>query len=232
MEKEMVSDSQGALADKNIWYTTKDPDFVEISLRSLVRPSWLDYRPVLQGRYSSSVLKPLSNYVENIGTEPSIVSIIGNTVRFRFYLYADIYLLGENDSFYNVDRTWMRQYYLTDKHLNDPDNQCFDGTFKFFVPWFIEDNLEVRYEQCSDVESPVLVEATNDFWHKPVINSESISRPMFLSPHFVSFKFKKYGSHMEDDIFGIPRRGAPIFDMVASVSDIMLKRIKEQYAYN
>jgi hypothetical protein len=234
MNKEIVEDAQGALKNKRIWYDTPDPDFVEISLKSLLQPGWLDYRPVMRGENGANPMRPLSNYVENIGHKPSLVSIVGNTARIRFYLYADIYLNmdKQTEELYHVDRTWMRQYYLTKKVIDDTEGQCFDGTFKFFVPWFLDENVEVSYEPCSDVESPVLVEPFTDFWHKPIINSEAISKPMFLSPHFVYFKFKKHGSHMKDEDFGIARRGAPIFDILVTVSDIIIERIKEQYAYN
>lgn len=225
MDKEMIHDSQGAIDNKNIWYDTEDPDFVDISLKSMVNRSWLSYKKVLEGKYQDSIIKPLSNYVQNIATPPSLVSIEGSKVKLRFHLYADMYLLKEEGKdLYHVDRPWMRQYYNT-KHTMPEREDCFEGTYKFFVPWFVDANLEVSYLQ-PDVESAFIVEETKDFWYKPPTDA------LFLHPHFVMFKFKKIGSHMEDAELGIPRRGSPTFDMEFSGDDIMVERIKEFYANN
>ena len=51
-----------------------------------------------------------------------------------------------------------------------------------------------------------------------------------VMPHFVFFKFRKEGAHMQENNFGIARRGDAMFDMTATVSDIIVEQIKEQYA--
>lgn len=227
MEKrQILNDYHHSLDDREIWYDTKDPNFIEISMRSRVRHSWLSYQPVLASKYANSPIKPTSGYVANIGYEPSLVDISGNQVTIRNYLYADMYLLKDDTQdlgFYHIDRPWMRQYYLTSEVIPDND-YCFNGTFKFFVPWFLDDNVEVTYLNVA--ESPFLVQGKTDFWFKPHSGHE------FVNPHMVAFKFKKIGKHMEDNELGIPRRGDPMFDMQFRVSDIMLERIKEYYANN
>jgi hypothetical protein len=221
-DNKLINDANGDIQQKRIWYNTPDPNFIELCKKSRVAGSWMSYQKVLSGTYGNAPIKPISNYVAKIGHEPSLVSINGNTVRLRFHLYADMFLLKEEGKdLYHIDRTWVRQYYLTN-HKMPPRDDCFEETFKFYVPWAIDDNVEVSY-LSPDTETPFVIEETKDFWYKVPNNIEEVS------PHFVSFMFKKVGKHMEDDELGIPRRGDAMFDMEARVSDIMVERIKEYY---
>jgi hypothetical protein len=225
MEKQLIKDVNGDLTRKEIWYETPDPNFIELCRDSRVAGSWMSYQKVLSGEYANSPIKPISNYVANIGYRPSLVSITNNTVRLRFHLYADMFLLKEEGKdLYHVDRTWIRQYYLTN-HKMETREDCFEETFKFYVPWAIDESVEVSYLQ-PDIETPFIIQEKKDFWYKVPNNIEEVG------PHFVSFMFKKVGSHMEDNELGIPRRGDAMFDMEATVSDIMVERIKEYYANN
>lgn len=226
MEKKILHDPGDIIADQRIWYKSPDPDFIELSKKSRVKPSWLEYPYVLEGRYAESAIKPVNGYVEHMGYEPKVIGINGNQITIRVFLYADMYIISDDSEdlgFYHIDRPWMRQYYLTEETL--PDNDfCFPGTFKFFVPWFIDESLAVSYHNVED--SPFLIQESGKYWFAPKKDD------LFVTPHMVLFKFKKIGKHMQDDELGIPRRGNPMFDMKATVSDIMLEKIKEDYANN
>lgn len=225
-EKQILHDKANVLDNQMVWHNTPDPNFVEISRLSRVKDVWLSNEIVRSGKYSKSAIKPVNGYVQEIGHPPKVLSIHGNEVTIRFFLYADMYILkdeSEDLGFYHVDRPWMRQYYLTNEVI--PDNEyCFNGTFKFFVPWFIDESLEVTYLNVED--SPFLVEERRDYWFRPEDHHE------IVTPHMVPFKFKKVGKHMHDSELGIPRRGDPMFDMKVRVSDIILEKIKEEYANN
>jgi len=225
MEKKMIHDTHSTIDNKKIWYETKDPDFIDLSFKSMVKPSWMSYQEVLNGPYKDSIVKPLNNYVQNIGHQPSLLSINGDEITIRYHLAADMFLLKQGDEpLYHVDRLWMRQYYNTSYSMPEQED-CFEGTYKFFVPWFIDANVEVTYLQPS-VESAFLINKETDFWHQPPRDAD------LLQPHFVYFKFKNTGSHMEDHELGIPRRGDPMFDMTFRGDAIIVDRIKEQYANN
>lgn len=222
-KQDILHDNDGHLNQREIWYKTPDPDFIDISRKSMVPSSWISYHKAIAGKYKNAPVKPISNYVANIGYEPELVSIDGNVVRIRVHLYADMFLLKKpEEELYHVDRTWIRQYYLTNHAMPAMDN-CFDGTFKFYVPWVFDTAAEVRYVSSGE-DSPFVIEEASDYWH-------GIPRYVdTVTPHFVFFKFKKVGSHMVDEELGIPRRGDPIFDVIATVDDIMVDRIKEYYA--
>jgi hypothetical protein len=209
--------------NQNIWYESYDPDFLHINFISRVTANWMSAFPVY-AKYESEAIMPISNYVDNIGTVPELVSIDGNRVTLRQLVYADIYLLQEAGSdFYNVDRTWIRQYYQTNFKMPD-DPECFDPTYLFFVSWIPKETTEIFYSGVDG--SPVKVFAKKDLWIFPEVNME------FIQPHMVPLKFKKVGEHMYDDELGIIRRGMPLFDMTFTVSDIMVEKIRKFYASN
>lgn len=227
MDEPKILQDEEILDDKDIWYNTPDPDFVDLSLKSQVAGFWLSYQPVFASKWRDLPIKPVNNYVANIAERPDLLSIKDNIVTLRFKLYADMYLLvsdtdpKQDQGLYNVDRPWMRQYYKTSYVMPDRDD-CFKPTYKFFVPWFVDRNTEVHYTPVDS--SPVVVEPTSDFWFAPHPTTE------FVSPHMVPFKFKNEGPHMQSQTLGLPRRNNPIFDMSFAADDIMVERIKEQYA--
>lgn len=204
-----------------IWYETKDPNFTELSRRSNIPMNWMSYQVVLSGDNKDSIIKPINRYVERLVPPPKLISIKDNIVRLRQGNHAEMFLLEKEDGeFYNVDRPWQRQYYNTALDLEAED--CFPGTFKFYVPWFIDENIPV-YFHPSEEESPFRTFPTMAPYHKVP------SDVRFVEPHFVPFRFKRVGSHMINDKFGkIPRQSA-MYDMVFYADDIIIERVKEFY---
>lgn len=210
--------------NSNIWYETYDPDLVSISFKSRAVAGWVSRRPIMH-KYSDSAIMPISNYVENIGIMPELVSIVNNEVTIRQLAYADIFLLeNDEDGFYNVDRTWIRQYYQTKIDFPQQDN-CFPGNYLFYSTWMPTFNTPINFVQ-SDAESPVHIFNKTEMWLAPPSDSEFINSPM------VAFAFKREGPHMEDEEFGVIRRGMPLFDIKFQANDIMVEKIRKMYASN
>jgi hypothetical protein len=161
--------------------------------------------------------------VEFLYPRPELISIEGTQIRLRQKTHADIFLLETNLGFRNVDRPHMRQYYQTKKEYLKEDN-LFDPSFVFYVPWFIDDNVSVKFETIGD--SPFLT--YESFFNYSPISADT----RYVSPHFVPFKFKRKGKHMLDDGFGKIKKGSPMFDMVFDSSAIMIERIKDFYEKN
>lgn len=223
---EMFSTDEGK--DKNVWYDSYDLDFIEMCKAVFANGQWMSFQRVLTSTsYADAPIKPINLYAANISTPPELVSIVGNEVRLRQLTYADIYVL-ENPYWlpdkenYNVDRPWIRQYYQT-RDAFDSKTACYSETYSFYMPWFIDQQSELRYEN-SEGSDAFEIKPKTDFWFSPGRDSEHVS------PHMVSFKFRKNSSYMEESGFGVIRRGTPMFDVVIQVSDIMIERIKEFYA--
>lgn len=208
----------------DIWYETYDPNFIEISQKSFIPYKWLSYRAVTKDTAYDSPIKPINRYVEFLYPEPELVGIYGNTVKLRQRNHAEIFLLENEKGFKNIDRPHMRQYYQTAKII-EPEKNCFDPVYIFYVPWFIDDNVLVRFERPEE-DSPFLLYPTMDNYTRIAGHEE------FIEPKFVPFRFKNVGSHMIKDGFGRIRIGSAMFDMVFYASDILVERIKEFYGKN
>lgn len=209
--------------DKNAWYNTPDPDFLDICNKSRVQRNWLSYQAVLRSKYKDSILKPLSNYAQNLIPKPKLVSINDDLVTLRFYTFADIYVQWRDGHLYNVDRPWIRQYYTTANDIPVDDN-VFEKTYKFYTPWFLDEKIEVLYSQVNDEYSAFVIHETKDMWH-PVPKHLD-----FAYPHFVPFNFRKDGEHMKDENYGVIEWPHPMFDMSFSAHDIIVDNIRELYA--
>lgn len=223
MDKKILNGFEEAVDGRRVWYNTPDPNFVELSKKSRIPHRWLSYDIVREGKYINLPIKPINGYVQNIYDEPKVIDITENKVTVRFFLSADIYLCEnseEDNGFYNVDRLWMRQYYLSEEHMKEID-ECYPGTFKFFVPWFIDQTGEVEYLNVD--ESHFVIQSKKDMWFTPDTKSA------FIMPHMVLFRFKHIKINKE---FYTIDKGTPMFDMRVTVNDIMLSKIKEIYANN
>lgn len=205
----------------NIWYETYDPDFIDINRLSRVPPQWLTYARITEGKYLDSPIKPVNKYVEALYPGPTLVDITNNIVTLQQKNHADFFLLvRSNGEFYNVDRPWQRQYYQTKEAFDIPDN-CFQEVYKFYVPWFVDDAVEVSFEGID--KSPFHIYNKKDMFHK--IHGV----PQFVEPMMVPFSFKRVGKHMEDEDFGIIKRGSPMFNMKFYASDTLIEKIRKFY---
>lgn len=204
----------------DIWQKSKTESFLYINERSNVKDAWLSYSQVPLGKFKDSAIKPINGYVENLYPFPKLINISDNVVRLRQHTHAQIFLKNGKGGLTHVDRPWIRQYYNTNNYIVG-DDKFFPNVFRFYVPWFIDDNIKVKIEE-PDEECPFMIYETEiDYFKKTNLKK--------IDPPFVNFRFKKTGAHMRDDEFGKIDRGAPMFDMVFACSGIMIKSIEEFY---
>jgi hypothetical protein len=207
--------------DFDVWYKTKDPVFSAISKDSRLPEKWISYSKVLEGKYKDSIIKPINSYVQNLYPMPKLISIENNVIRLRQTNHAEFFLLEKKDgSFVNMDRPWMRQYYNTDEsHI--PMAGCFPGTFKFYAPWYIDEDVHISYENSED--SPFYI------YNKDSLHNSTPEDTKYLEPDFISFHFKRVGPHMVNERFGKIKRDSPMFDIVFHGSDIIVQRVRNFY---
>lgn len=205
----------------NVWQETLDPVFSKICKDSRLPDKWISYDRVANGKYKDSVIKPVNRYVESLYQPPVLISIDGNIVRLRQQNHADYFLLEkENGTFFNLDRPWLRQYYKTKEEFDIPDT-CFKATYKMYVPWFIDANVDISYEQVEG--SPFHIYPQTFAYEE--VDPES----KYVEPNFITFNFMRVGSHMVDDKFGKIKRLSPVFDMVFQADDIIVQRVRKFY---
>lgn len=207
--------------DFDVWYKTKDPVFSMISKDSRLPEKWISYSKVLEGKYRDSIIKPINSYVQNLYPMPKLISIENNVIRLRQTNHAEFFLLEKKDgSFVNMDRPWMRQYYNTDEsHI--PMAGCFPGTFKFYAPWYIDEDVHISYENSE--HSPFYI------YNKDSLHKTTPKDTKYLEPDFIPFHFKRVGPHMVNERFGKIKRDSPMFDIVFQGSDIIVQRVRNFY---
>jgi hypothetical protein len=209
--------------DFEIWYNSFDPNFTEISLKSMIPRKWVSFDRVADGPYKNSIIKPTNKYVEALYPAPKLISIEDGIVTLRQHTHAGIFLLEEDKKLKALDRPWMRQFYQSKNSFKE-NNECFDDVFVFYVPWFIDAYISITFR---DIEgSPFRVYPTASHYEKVPAGAA------FVEPRFVPFRFLKVGEHMERDGFGKILKGSPMFDMVFQADDTIIEKIKEFYEHN
>jgi hypothetical protein len=217
-----------------IWHKSKSESFLWINKRSRVPSRWLSYAEGIKGK-GSDIVKPINLYVDRLYPKPKLISIDNNIVTLQQTNHAEIFLVSspeiintmERDESYkerimwNLDRPWIRQYYLSDKKDFSDSTICFDQTFRFYVPWIIDEDISVKIKQPED--SPFLILEDTVNFKKILDNTQQIDPP------FVHFQFKKIGNHMIDQDYGKISRFSPMYNMVFEASDIMVKEIRRFY---
>lgn len=210
--------------DWEIWDKSKSESFLYITEKSCPFQSWYSYdRVKINPKYNNSILKPINNYAMHLYPPPKLISIDNNKITLRQGNHAEMFLLIKDDgSFYNLDRPWIRQYYLSDKNYMLPEN-CFDGIFRFYVPWVLDCRIKVSIKK-PPVESPFLI-YEDEIYFNIIPNNTSM-----IEPPFVHFHFKKEGSHMIDPGFAKIKRQSAMYDIEFETDDIMIiDKIKEFY---
>lgn len=217
-----------------IWHKSKSESFLWINKRSRVPSRWLSYVEGIKGK-DKDIVKPINLYVDRLYPKPKLISIDNNTVTLQQTNHAEIFLVSspeiintmERDEPYkerimwNLDRPWIRQYYLSDKaDFSDPAT-CFSQTFRFYVPWIIDEDISIEIKQPEDSPFSILEDTIN---FKKILNNTQQ-----IDPPFVHFQFKKIGSHMIDEDYGKISRLSPMYNMVFEASDIMVKEIRRFY---
>ena len=209
--------------DFDIWKSTYDPKFIEISFESRIPEKWLNFQKVISlEKYKNSLIKPINKYVEALYPAPKLISIDDNFITLRQYSHAEVFILVNDKERKFLDRPWMRQFYKS-AYVADLDPECFDDTFVIYTPWVIDSKCEVRFTIPAEDSAFKIFETTR---HCVEIPTET----KYLEPFMIPFRFKKEGSHMADSEFGKVKRLSPVYDMVISRNAIIDLGIKEFYA--
>jgi hypothetical protein len=217
-----------------IWHKSKSESFLWINKRSRVPSRWLSYPEGIKGK-DNDIIKPINLYVDRLYPKPKLLSIDNNVVTLQQTNHAEIFLVNspeiintmERDEPYkerimwNLDRPWIRQYYLSDREDFGDSATCFNQTFRFYVPWIIDEDISVDIRQPES--SPFLISEDTISFKKILNNTQHVDPP------FVHFQFKKIGSHMIDQEYGKISRFSPMYNMVFEASDIMVKEIRRFY---
>lgn len=203
----------------DFWLSTEDMPFVEICLQSRMGPRYLDYSFVKNNdKINTQILKPINDYVYNLYPAPEFLRYEDGYIYLRQKTHADIWISTEEDGRLNViDKPWMHQFYPSIIKLSG--SECFNKTFRFYVPWFADFDTETYVVNATDEESPFLVLEGK---LAPVKTNEHI-----LEPNFVHFQFKH--KNLINKTYGKIERGSSMFDLKIKVNKEDFNRFETFY---
>lgn len=207
--------------DFEVWHNTPDPNFIDISARSMLPEKWVRFDRILKGKFSNSIIKPINKYVENLYPAPELVSIDDSFITLRQRNHAEIFILVNESGHKILDRPHMRQFYKSN-HTHKNREDCFSGEYVFYTPWVIDANVQVSFIPPGE-DSPFEVYGFDDWYTRIPENT------IFLEPKMIPARFRSSGPHIISPGFGKIPRGMAIFDIRVPASGIIVERIKEFY---
>jgi len=199
------------------WVNSGEVDFYEIQSGSNIPSKWTKMEPVLKSKYKNKIIKPINAYAINFGIKPELI-IKNDYIILRQSTHADIWVEKRGESrLYALDKTWMRQFYPSDKTL-EKYNDCYVAQYKMYTPWIIDEMVDV--EILTIPESPFLV-----FFDTLTFNK--IDKSLHhIYPKWVYFLIKKQDS-MDKEGFFVIKSNTPAFDIIVKDKKIIEKIIKE-----
>jgi len=203
------------------WVDSGNLSFDEILIQSRIPDKWSTYnsKDILSIK---SVLKPVNNYVLNLYPKPNILRVEKNLMTFRQRTHAEIWVEEkEQGALYALDKCHQRQFYPS---LNNIENkECFSPTYKFYIPWFINKDIEINISPVEDEETPFFVNKKN------MIIKPTEDHALYANAGFVDFKIKSTGKYHLREKYGIISKDTAMYDMSAVLTDKEISQIKDYY---
>lgn len=209
------------IAGSEWWINSEDLSFSSILRQSKIPDHWARYDSK-HIRDIRSVLNPVNKYVLSLYPRPKILSIVDNLVTLRQRTHAEIWVEDKgSDVVYAVDKCHQRQFYPSKNDMNAKG--CFSATYKFYIPWFINKDVDVIIDTVQDEVTPFYVD-------KKIFTSRLIgmSTP-YADTDFVDFKIKNSGDYFLKEGYGIISKSTAMYDMSVVLTDEEISKLKEDY---
>jgi hypothetical protein len=206
----MSTKTKNYIDGSDFWVDSEGLSFPELEKQSFIPAKWARY-DLLEEKYKNLLVKPVNKYVSSLYPKPELVSISGNLVRLRQKTHAEIWVKPREDgSLYALDKCHQRQFYPS--HLLIKNDECYEATYRFYVPWFINKNITLSFLNTGTDNSPFsIIENSINF-----IPPEH--EPEYFDTPFVHFNIKKNGNYVKDHRYGIIDIGTPMYDIEFEVS--------------
>lgn len=215
-----MSEVKNGIKGSEFWVNSGNLDWLAIQNASNLMPHWRVYGYIKSLCYDLGIL-PVNKYVLDLYPKPELLSITNKTVVFRQRTHAEIWVEPKKDGLYALDKCWQRQFYPSLNFMKN-DN-CFDATYRFYIPWVPLSLGEFRITQVNDEFSPFIINPSLFELQTPTFGTD------FYHTEFVDFMIKKEGSHMRDERYGIIEIGTPMYDITVEMSDEQIEKVLRQY---
>lgn len=208
------------IVGSEFWVNSEDTAFRDILIESRVPGKWSKFS-YLEKEFKDSVIKPINRYVSNLYPRPKLMSVKNNIVTLRQSTHAEIWVEPQGEDLYALDKTWQRQFYPSNKRFEDAD--CFNPTYKFYIPWMPDIDGLVKITNCL-IDNPVFI-IKEEYVELQKLNTDE----EFIDVQFVHFKIKKDGPHMKTEEYGIIDMHTPMYDMSIELSDQEVENVRRQF---
>jgi hypothetical protein len=219
----MATKIKNKIIGSPFWVDSENLSFPELEQQSFVPQKWARY-DLLEKEYKDLSIRPVNRYVSNLYPKPEILSINENTITLLQRTHAEIWVEPKGkDNLYSLDKCHQRQFYPSPKQIKS-DN-CFFATYRFYMPWVTGFEASIKINKVKSLFSPFTIEESLISFTPPIDTETYVNTP------FINFNIKNVGEHMKDSRYGIIDIGSPMFEIVLTVSDSELFKIKEEYGY-
>ncbi len=215
-----MSEVKNGIKGSEFWVNCGNLDWLGIQDASNLIPHWRVYG-YIKGMCNEFGIFPVNKYVLDLYPKPEIMSIVDNTIKFRQKTHAEIWVEPKEDGLYALDKCWQRQFYPSLNFMNN--EECFDATYRFYIPWVPLSIKEYKITQVNDEFSPFVINPRLINLKVPTIETD------FYHTEFVDFMIKKEGSHMDGKKYGIIEIGTPMYDISVEMSDEQIEKVLRQY---
>ena len=221
-DNKMIKDIKNNMVGSDFWLNSEELSFSEITRESRIPDRWRRF-DMIDDRYKVLLLKPINTYVSELYPRPEIVFIdkISGRVTLRQKTHAEIWVEPKNKNLYALDKCHQRQFYPSKELFSG--SECFTACYRFYIPWFINKNLIVKIKNIDNEFSPFVIQ------EKTFISDAPKEDAIIFNTEFVNFSIRKTRKHMLSDEYGIIDIASPMFDMVATLEDQDIDKLKEEY---
>lgn len=219
----MPTKKKNYIDGSDFWVDSEKMSFPELEQNSFIPEKWSKYI-LLNHEYKDLIIKPVNMYVANLYPKPELINSQDGVITIRQKTHAEIWVKPRDDgSLYALDKCHQRQFYPS--HLLIKNDECYNATYRFYIPWFINRATPISILNTGSPNSPFsIIEEEIDFV-PPVIDPEYFDTP------FVHFNIKKNGSYVKDEVYGIIDIGTPMYDLKFKVSLEDAKQIEKELVY-
>ena len=116
--------------------------------------------------------------------------------------HAEIWVEPKNNNLYILDKCMQRQFYPSNNNFVIDKNIEFDSRLRFYLPWYIDENIECELINSSPVFN---IKSNNIVFKKNLnINEDCL---------WLDFSVYKNNPFMIDDSYGIIKKDTEIYSI-------------------
>lgn len=203
------------------WINSENKNFSDIIKENKTMPGiWASSESIVHSFYYDNVLKPINGYAKEFWPKPIIIKD-NDSICLRYFTHAEIWFQPMRDGLYALDKTWQRQFYPSEMHVDNLKG-CFNAVYKFYIPWIFDENLTLTIKEIKN--SPFKILNTK-------VNFYKLNKNDNWNCDWFHFLIKSEGSHIEnyhDRIYGVIPVNTPICDIIIEDKEI-INKIEREY---